>query len=294
MPNSKIGSELLSLFPPIEAFIGVIKRIINFNKSNEYEAFNAVSSKNDECWYDDRKAKNLPYTSSLSRAAVLLLTLFLVLGFIGTLVIPLPGIAPLFGFGAIGIAKACGISIGYTTAARIVGVFFGAIFDTHPIRESLVKRKISRPSIVIRTTINYGISRIIMRLFPSLTSKSKKPKNFNDQSSSNLTSENQESESTSCLSSSNLTSENQKSESTSSLPASNDSRLKNQKYMPIKSTTGKVLSSHMTIKNPNQKQKKECRSSQSATNNNAYHPIFLRTTPVRKSILKPYIMYRVR
>lgn len=163
MYQLSIMGAVLSLFPPVEAFIGVIKRVVNFNEP--YPGLNSTKPIiTNGLWYDDERAKHLPYTHAFSRAAVLLLTGFLIVGFIGALAIPLPGIAPLYGVGALGIAKACGITIGYTTAARTIGACFGIICDTYPVRailKNFSEKSKSRLAVILKTTISDGISKII-------------------------------------------------------------------------------------------------------------------------------------
>ncbi|MBV8803147.1 MAG: hypothetical protein JO131_09370 [Gammaproteobacteria bacterium] len=152
---AKIGSALLSLIPPAEAFLGIIKRLINFN--TPYPA----TTSSEGPWSDDRMAKTLPYTFAISRGAVLLVTAFLVLGFLGSLAVPFPGVAPLYGAGVVGIAKACGIAIGYTTAARTLGTFFGAICDARSINLFKDTPISTSSSLVMKITIQFGLSKIL-------------------------------------------------------------------------------------------------------------------------------------
>jgi hypothetical protein len=158
---SQWGGAILSLVPPAEAFIGLIKRVVNINKP-----YQGIHGSSEDVWFNDKAAKILPYTFAFSRTAVLVLTALLVLGFIGALAVPLPGIAPLYGAGVMGIAKACGIAIGYTTAARTIGAFFGAIRDTRVLSNNVERAPAtshSRFSLIMKITMGIGISRFLTK-----------------------------------------------------------------------------------------------------------------------------------
>lgn len=79
--------------------------------------------------YKTPLAKTLPVTTGLSRIFGLLPTIFYILGFIGTLAVPLPGITPLYVASSLAILKACAITIAATMVGRAVGAMIGSLID---------------------------------------------------------------------------------------------------------------------------------------------------------------------
>jgi hypothetical protein len=63
-------------------------------------------------------------------------TIMVVLGFIGCTCIPLPGTGPLYAASVAGIFKAAGITVGWSSAARSIGSFFGSIIDYFKIKRA--------------------------------------------------------------------------------------------------------------------------------------------------------------
>lgn len=78
----------------------------------------------------DIRAKFMSGTFVLGRIGAMALTTVCVLGFVGAIATPLPGVAPLYTAGVAGILKAVGITIGYTIGGRTLGSAIGGfIFD---------------------------------------------------------------------------------------------------------------------------------------------------------------------
>ena len=166
---SQIVSLALPLVPPIEACFGVIKRFRNKIKKVPYLGLKGpIGSSDDNSLLADREARILPYTHAFSRGAVIIGSVLLVLGFLGFLAAwscPIPGVGPLYTAGALAITKAIGIAIGYTTAARTIGAFVGAICDTIS-GKVLFDNSMSRAAIIRKATLNVGLSQLIVSVIP--------------------------------------------------------------------------------------------------------------------------------
>ncbi len=90
----------------------------------------------------DIKARTTPFTSGLGRIGGIIATTLYILGFIGALVLPIPGVAPIYAISTAAIAKACGITILSTMIGRGIGALVGSIIDVFydkPIRDILLK-----------------------------------------------------------------------------------------------------------------------------------------------------------
>ncbi len=74
-------------------------------------------------------AELTPWTRNLKRLFEIAMLTLCILGFVGALAFPLPGITPLVTLSAIGIAKACGITLGWALLARTVGALIGCGVD---------------------------------------------------------------------------------------------------------------------------------------------------------------------
>lgn len=68
-------------------------------------------------------------TRTLSRIGGSILTGICIAGFICSLAIPIPGVAPLYAATTFAILKAAGITIGWTVVGRGIGAFCGAVVD---------------------------------------------------------------------------------------------------------------------------------------------------------------------
>jgi hypothetical protein len=83
---------------------------------------------------NDRYGKRYLFTAGFSRVFAVAATVICILGFVGALAVPLPGIAPLYTASIIGIAKAVGITIGWSIVARLGGSLLGSVADFFRIR----------------------------------------------------------------------------------------------------------------------------------------------------------------
>lgn len=87
-------------------------------------------------------AEVIPWTLRLKRIMSIVAMTVIILGFLGALALPIPGVAPLYGAAVAGGLKAFGITLGYTAAARAVGGFIGACVDR--LRMSMSNIKINK------------------------------------------------------------------------------------------------------------------------------------------------------
>ncbi len=106
-------------------------------------------------------AKRFPFTIGLSRMGGFILTGLAILGFIGALAVPLPGIAPLYALSVGAVLKACGITLGVTLFGRTAGALLGSVIDFFGYRKKLYanNNKATKPNLghVIKTTLTIGI-----------------------------------------------------------------------------------------------------------------------------------------
>ncbi len=78
----------------------------------------------------DLKARLFPFTLGAGRLCGILLTTLCIVGFIGTLAVPIPGISPIYSLSVIAIAKAYGVTVGWTLVSRLAGSLIGSIMDS--------------------------------------------------------------------------------------------------------------------------------------------------------------------
>jgi hypothetical protein len=150
----------------LEAAFGLVKRLINRFNKQRYDGVAGLlntdePTQKEKSWHDDRRAKLFPYAFALSRTAVIVLTTVLLIGFLVTLPIPIPGITTLAGLGALAIAKVCTIAICYTTAAKALGGFCGALYDTYKTRkiwEGPEKKEITKSELIFGITAYFVFS----------------------------------------------------------------------------------------------------------------------------------------
>lgn len=78
----------------------------------------------------DGQARAFRFSFGLARVGGLILTAICILGFLGALAAPIPGLAPLYTLSIAAVAKACGVTIVSTIAGRAMGSFLGSIIDS--------------------------------------------------------------------------------------------------------------------------------------------------------------------
>lgn len=150
--NRKTLTALRGFFmPPVDALWGVLKGTYHFFKSpKDYFWTKQGKSKG------DRFGKRLSATAFFSRAGTITLTTICVLGFIGALAFPFPGIAPIYTIAAgwtantlgvgigLSITQAVGITFGWSALGRLAGSLFGSLMDYIKIKsDTTIKFKSS-------------------------------------------------------------------------------------------------------------------------------------------------------
>jgi hypothetical protein len=116
----------------------------------------------------DFNARLFPYTLNTARLGGFLLTALCIIGFLGMVAVPIFGIAPIYCFSIITIAKAYGITLGSTLIGRFIGGFIGSIMDSFyntplfyklshiikPKKSNLTTKK----EFILKTTIAVGLT----------------------------------------------------------------------------------------------------------------------------------------
>jgi hypothetical protein len=148
------------LFFPVDSAYRLVKGIVSFFSSPiryfwgtfrpDLEIINSQEIKEPETpstWrplkpaLNDNLGRTHSFTTTLSRIFTNAATVLFILGFIGALVVPIPGIAPLYTAGALGIAQAIAIAGGCSLAARVTGGLLGSVIDFFATRHILNKMK---------------------------------------------------------------------------------------------------------------------------------------------------------
>lgn len=125
-----VGAFLLA---PLDSLIGLGKSIYYFVKSPNY--FNPAPDAK------DKMARRLPWTVNLSRIATIAMAAACITGFLISLAVPIPGVAPLYTASLLGIAKAVGVTLGWSMVARFGGALLGGIIDYGVTRSKMNKIK---------------------------------------------------------------------------------------------------------------------------------------------------------
>jgi hypothetical protein len=113
--------SLIGIFlPPVDAAWGVLKDIAGAQKKA-----------GDPAKQEAKKIFNIPF--KCSRILTLAITAFCIVGFIGALAVPIPGVAPLYAIGVLGILKAVGVTIAWSSAARMAGALIGSLYSNYKV-----------------------------------------------------------------------------------------------------------------------------------------------------------------
>lgn len=110
------------LFAPLDGLYGLFKGAYYFLTS-KYVYHSEPRKK-----IGDSIAKRFFLTIGLARIATVFVSILCILGFVGALAVPIPGVTPLYTATVLGILKAIGVTTGWAIVGRAVG-FVGAGLD---------------------------------------------------------------------------------------------------------------------------------------------------------------------
>lgn len=162
MQKGDIGSTILGIFiQPIDSTWHFFKGIYYFfesprkffwgNIKDDWRKDDTKDREDSENFMkqsvEQRYTRVFTATTSLGRIFAVGAIALCVLGFIGALAVPIPGVAPLYlaglsaGAQAAGIAQAIGITYAWSLLAKLGGSLLGANIDSYKIRTSYDKNK---------------------------------------------------------------------------------------------------------------------------------------------------------
>lgn len=121
------------LFAPIDAVFGLFKGLYYFITAPRGEYVWGISNRevesNNQQTVGDLGGRAATASTNLRRIFAVAVVVLCVLGFVGALLAPIPGVTPLYTLTILGVLKAAGITAAWTTAARLVGGAVGAVVD---------------------------------------------------------------------------------------------------------------------------------------------------------------------